>query len=430
MKRRTFVIGAVGVAAAAAWLKPGDRGEQYSEYFRGLNSALRAQRIGRPVLLVDRERLAANCALLNERIAPGKTYRIVAKSLPSLPLIEEVMRLTGTRKVMTFHQPFTNELAQKLPDCDILLGKPMPVDAAELFYAAHPADSAFDPSTQLQWLVDSMPRLQQYLALAQKLERKLLINLELDVGLHRGGLATLDELDLCLSLVRDNPEHLAFAGFMGYDAHVGKLPSIIESREESLRKSQDVYRSFVARLKEQFPALYHDKLTFNGAGSPTIFLHDETSPLNDLSAGSCLVKPTDFDLDVLADFQPAAFIATPIIKKLPGLNMPGPLPLGDLWAIWDVNRRVTLFVYGGNWLAKPESPAGLQRNSLYGVSSNQMMYNGSPSQQLRQDDFIFLRPTQSEAVLLQFGDLAALAADGSMQWWAPLEQGHDTLAPV
>ena len=95
-----------------------------------------------------------------------------------------------------------------------------------------------------------------------------------------------------------------------------------------------------------------------------------------------------------------------------------------------MNRRVTLFVYGGNWLAKPESPAGLQRNSLYGVSSNQMMYNGSPSQQLRQDDFIFLRPTQSEAVLLQFGDLAALAADGSVQWWAPLEQGHDTLAPV
>ena len=87
MKRRTFVIGAVGAAAAAAWLKPGDRGEQYSEYFRGLNSALRAQHLGRPVLVVDRERLAANCALLNERIAPGKAYRIVAKSLPSLPLM-------------------------------------------------------------------------------------------------------------------------------------------------------------------------------------------------------------------------------------------------------------------------------------------------------------------------------------------------------
>lgn len=426
MKRRTFVIGAVGVAATAAWLKPADHGEQYSDYFRALNQQLRAQRIARPVLVIDRQRLAANCRRLVERLPAGKAYRIVAKSLPSLTLIEEVMRHTGTRKVMTFHQPFTNALASAVPDCDILLGKPMPVDAAARFYAQHPQDSAFDPGTQLQWLVDSMPRLQQYLALAQQLGRTLLINLELDVGLHRGGLQHTDELDLCLTLIRDNPAHLRFAGFMGYDAHVGKLPSIIESRDASLEKSQAIYRTFVARLQDAFPTLYHDKLTFNGAGSPTIFLHDERSPLNDVSAGSCLVKPTDFDLETLSDFEPAAFIATPVIKSLPGLEMPGPLPLGDLWAIWDVNRRHTLFVYGGNWLAKPESPAGLQSNSLYGVSSNQMMYNGSPTQQLRQDDFIFLRPTQSEAVLLQFGDLAVPGADGTMQWWAPLEQGHDT----
>lgn len=33
------------------------------------------------------------------------------------------------------------------------------------------------------------------------------------------------------------------------------------------------------------------------------------------------------------------------------------------------------------------------------------MYNGSMTIDLKQDDLIFLRPTQSEAVFLQFGDI-------------------------
>jgi len=34
------------------------------------------------------------------------------------------------------------------------------------------------------------------------------------------------------------------------------------------------------------------------------------------------------------------------------------------------------------------------------------MYNGSKSISLKQDDWIFMRPTQSEFVFLQFGDIA------------------------
>ena len=55
----------------------------------------------------------------------------------------------------------------------------------------------------------------------------------------------------------------------------------------------------------------------------------------------------------------------------------------------------------------PVSPAGIQANGVYGVSTNQMMYNGSPASELVPGDQLFFRPTQSEFVLLQFGDLAA-----------------------
>jgi D-serine deaminase-like pyridoxal phosphate-dependent protein len=78
--------------------------------------------------------------------------------------------------------------------------------------------------------------------------------------------------------------------------------------------------------------------------------------------------------------------------------------------IVDANTERAYFIHGGHWLAKPESPPGLQYNDLFGRSSNQELLTGSASVNLKPDDFVFLRPTQSEAVFLQFGDL--LVYDG------------------
>ena len=50
------------------------------------------------------------------------------------------------------------------------------------------------------------------------------------------------------------------------------------------------------------------------------------------------------------------------------------------------------------------------------------MYNGSASVQLKQDDFIFLRPTQSEAVFLQFGDILVIEKGVLAERW-PILQG-------
>ena len=38
---------------------------------------------------------------------------------------------------MSFHQPFLNHDAVAFADADILLGKPLPVRSAELFYREH-----------------------------------------------------------------------------------------------------------------------------------------------------------------------------------------------------------------------------------------------------------------------------------------------------
>jgi D-serine deaminase-like pyridoxal phosphate-dependent protein len=420
MQRRHFLFALAAAAAGGALLRPADRGAPHDDYFTALNDLLKQAGTGTPSLVIDLDRLDRNCARLREHMPAGKQYRIVAKSLPSTALIAHVAAQTGSTRVMGFHQPFLNAVARDFPATDLLLGKPMPVQAAATFYARHAPGQAFDPSRQLQWLVDTPERLAQYAQLARTLGTRVRVNVEIDVGLHRGGLQRPEQLDALLEAIAADTQHLELAGFMGYDAHVGKIPAVLESRDESLAKSLAIYRGFLDRLAARAPQLATGQLTLNGAGSPTFRLHGDKSPLNDISAGSVLVKPTDFDLPLLEDFEPAAFIATPVLKAMDGLQLPGSDLLGKAWALWDRNRRRTFFIYGGRWMARHASPPGLSDNGLYGASSNQAIVNAAQSVNLTVDDHIFLRPTQSEAVLLQFGDIVAVRGGRIAARWPVL----------
>jgi D-serine deaminase-like pyridoxal phosphate-dependent protein len=299
-----------------------------------------------------------------------------------------------------------------------LLGKPMPVAAVASFYAQH--QGGFDPSRQLQWLMDTPERLAQYLALAQAQQLRLRVNLEIDVGLHRGGFADPQTAATALNTIASHPQHLAFSGFMGYDAHLMGLPGFLADGE--IPKVKTRYAAFVDALHRGFPQLTNTALSFNGAGSPTFRHHEVDSPLNDVSVGSALLKPSHYDLPVLADFDPAAFIATPILKRHASTGLPTQEWLAGPLAAWDRNKADTLFAYGGNWLAQVESPAGVQPVGIYS-SSNQEGYYAAHGVALAVDDFLFLRPQQSEAVLLQFGDLVAVRGDRIEQRWPVLQAG-------
>jgi D-serine deaminase-like pyridoxal phosphate-dependent protein len=316
---------------------------------------------------------------------------------------------------MCFHRPFIETMARLRPQSNILLGKPMPVSAARHFYANH--QGPFDPARQLQWLIDTDARLAQYLAMAKELNLKLLINLELDVGLRRGGFGSPEALQGVLTSISENPEHLQFAGFMGYDAHLMGLPGFLAERE--LPKVKARYAACRDYLAQQFPQLMREQLCFNGAGSPTFRYYEGDPLINDISAGSCLMMPTHYDLPILDEFEPSAFIASPVLKRLQGGRVPALGWAAPLIRAWDPNQAQIYFAYSGNWLAETDSPPGLQPNGIY-ISSNQQGYNASDSVTIGVDDFIFLRPTQSEAVLLQFGDLVAIRGDKIIARWPVL----------
>ncbi len=421
MNRRRFLLGGLGLGAAAFGaglaLRPRDRGAPHKAYFATLEAELQAHGPMRPCLLIDLDRLDHNIAVVATSVARGgKQLRIVEKSLPCAALLRYAMGKAGTERLMSFHQPFLNQDALSFPTADILLGKPLPVRAAAQFYAQH--RGPFDPSRQLQWLIDTPERAQQYLALAQRLGSTMRMNVELNVGLHRGGVAHTESLAAILKVISANPAHLQFSGFMGYDPFVGMgVPTVLGTPETLLAKVLARYQAFTEYTRAGFPALWSTALTLNTAGSPSYRLHETERLSNDISVGTGLLKPSHYDLPSLAEHQPAVFIATPVLKATGAVRIPALDERSQLLAWWDVNQRETFFIYGGNWLADYASPEGLQTNALYGRSSNQEMVNASATAGLKVDDQIFLRPTQTESVLTQFGDILAVRAGKIIEHW-------------
>lgn len=419
MNRRQFFFGTAGLTAAAAWyVRPDDNGAAYAPFFEKLNGVLQKSGPWVPSMVVDLDTVDRNIDRIVQSIGGDKGFRIVAKSLPSVEMIKYVAERAKTNRIMVFHQPFLNELAEQMPEADVLMGKPMPVQSAAIFYQKHAG--AFAPQTQLQWLVDTPERVAEYLELAKSVGQKLRVNIELDVGLHRGGVQGNQQLGKMLATIQDNPGVLEFSGFMGYDAHAAKLPSFLGTPDELVDKALAVYQARIDYCKANFAGLWNDSLTLNAAGSPTYRLYEGRELANDISVGSAVVKPTDFDLDTLSIHEPALYITTPVLKASDGLQIPGIDSAGDLLSWWDVNQSQTMFIYGGYWKAKPYQPPGMQFSSVYGRSTNQEMLNASNSVKVAIGDHVFLRPTQSEHVMLQFGDLLAYRAGEIVATWPVL----------
>ena len=409
LKRRHLLLGTAAVGAGAAlMLRPSDQGGPPEAYFQALARTLAALP-AMPTLVVDRERLRANLASVR-RIAHARLpLRVVVKSLPALGLVDEAMAAWGTQRAMLFNAPQLALVARERPATDILLGKPLPASAAR-WALEQPAGAGFDATRQIQWLVDTPARLAEYKALAQARGQALRVNVEIDVGLHRGGVESEDELARMLAGLRDEPL-LKFAGFMGYDAHLAAIPDLFGNRAEAQAEARRRYAAALDLARHQLGEVGGggSGWTLNAAGSPTFHLHDDPHAPNELSVGSAAVKPADFDKPSLAALEPAAFIATPVLKTMPQFRLPvGAQAVSRLAGWWDVNQQRALAIHGGHWLADPVSPPGVSPSGLYGPSSNQQVLVASPSVPLKVGDWVFLRPRQSEAVFLQFGAIAVV----------------------
>lgn len=414
MLNRRSALGVLAVGAGAAVLRPGVHGAPHAPYFAAMSQALNKAGLGAPTLVIDRQRLQTNVAQIVQNIGGRMPLRVVAKSLPSLALLDEVRAAAKTDRLMVFSLPQLLQLSRA--DSNFLLGKPMPVAAAARYYREVRTPPA---PHNLQWLIDSPQRLAQYSELARQRKQPLGVSFEIDVGLHRGGIDSAQTMAEMLTLLRQEPL-LEWRGLMGYDAHITKIPDLAGSRQRAMEHARSSYAAYARQVQEALGTAAHAAV-FNAAGSPTYRLYDGSGVENELSVGSAMVKGSDFDTPLLEDLTPAVFIATPVLKAPARFQMPkGVEEIGDAVRLWDRNQQHAYFIYGGNWLADPVSPAGLAPSGLYGTSSNQQMLVGSGLQNLAVDDWVFFRPRQSEAVLQQFGDIAVLDHGKISTFWQPM----------
>jgi D-serine deaminase-like pyridoxal phosphate-dependent protein len=414
----TFAV-ALGLVVVLLFLvKPRDRGDSYDPYFAGLNLALKDARIGTGRILIDLDRLEHNLEVIREHIPSAAHYRIVVKSIPCVDLLRTIRAHIGTDKFMVVHRPFLKVILENFPEgIDVLLGKALPDFALAEFFQEIPASLRNRAQAEIQWLVDTPELLQAYLEFATEHGLKLRISLEIDIGLHRGGIADNGTLDRMLGLIAANPERLAFSGFMGYEGHVAHAPAIFTpARKAALAEFADnmaAYRRFIDHGNEKFPALFSGELTFNSGGSGTYSLFADYPFITDIGIGGAVLRPASYPAHFLHDLQPAQFIAAPVIKKSAGCVIPFVEGLAGLLEWWDPNNKVSVGIYGGGWAGKLVAPAGIQPQILtndppnQNLVPNQSTLSGSTSLQVEIGDYVFYHPYQSDA-MFQFEDILLL----------------------
>jgi len=381
-------------------------------YFDALNVNLKKAGLYQPALILDLDRLDKNIATLQSHLPGGMGYRVVAKSLPVPKLLTHISQTMCTHKFMTFNAPMLMAITEAMPQADQLLGKPLPVAALRDFLRQ--TDKA--ASERIHWLIDTPERLAAYGQASDHFGVSLNVVLELDVGLHRGGFEADDHLKAALTQISESPS-LSFRGFMGYEPHLASVPKAFGWQARAIKKSWERYQTALAIAEEIYEPAVMDNIIRNVAGSPTYRLYKDTLIGNEVSLGSALVKPTDFDTELLEPFLPACFIAAPVLKA-PGMTRIPALEFADgLKRLISPKSAQTFFIHGGKWMADPVDPPHMRYNNTFGRSSNQEMINGPAETRLIPDDFVFFRPHQSEAVLFQFGDLWVVRGGEFIERW-------------
>jgi D-serine deaminase-like pyridoxal phosphate-dependent protein len=407
----TLALGACGSSSGDS-CGPGSPGPCTSglpdgAYFDQLAQDLAAAGFGTPQIVIDLDRLDANA----DAIAAGAgvdRYRIVEKSLPSLDLLSYVSARTGSDRFLVLHLPFLPTILGAFPTAHVLVGKPQPIAAVVKFLqAVSPADAQ-----RVAFLADTPQRATELAQLGLPLQ----VGVEIDVGLHRGGVPAPASLGDVLAVIAAGP--VTFAGMLGYDGHVANAPAAPGLEEYTARQQWKTatarYQAFVDAGSTQFPSLWRDDLIFNSGSTATYPLYT-SGPVNDVAAGGGMLRPASYPSTFLGALAPASFIAAPVLAHYDSVDLP--LIKNVSKTVWDDQQMFT--IYGGGWAAEFAWPPGIDLAPLVNdpenenLVPNQTWLVGPKSPPILPDDWIFQHPRVADAIF-QFEEIL-LVRDGRLQ---------------
>ncbi len=413
-------------------IKPKKVSSAYQPNFEQLNTELKAHHAGASAGIIDLDALDHNLNFVTSRLGDNFKLRLTAKSLPSIELLKYLMEKGHTNRLMVFAEPFIAELLTRFDgdSLDMLLGKPLPVEAVGRL-------KVYKGWNNISWLIDTKERLNEYLLFAKREDIKLKLAVEIDVGLHRGGLQTTEELADVIKTLQQNTQYLQLTGLMGYDGHVPYVPFYI-NKEKAIKKAfvnvQHNYTAFVDELKKHYDAKFISTLMFNGGGSKTYFYYPEfknITPVNDIAMGSGFLAPTEFPELLELGHKPALYLAGPVLKKIETGKLPHAEILTGMVDLWNPNLRESYFLLGGGWAGDPIGPTGLRKNPFWDSDDknfmnqlpNQALLCSSDQSNLQVGDFVFYQPWEGDG-MLEFKQLVLLRQNKIIGEWETYRGGN------
>jgi len=425
-----LVIVLAVVVLVVALRRPRDLGGPIDPYFASLDAALKAASVGSPRVVIDLDRLDHNVDTILAGMGAGSAYRTVEKSLPSADLIRYIADRTGSRRLLVLHVPYLPSLLAELgPGWDVMIGKTVPIEAVAAVLDELPTDESVRVAREVRWLTSTEAGVEGFRGLAGNRGLRLRLAVELDVGLHRGGVGTEDELRTVLAAIASAPDQLEFAGYLGYDGHIPHAPAILRSsRSASLaahRKAMARYAALVGVGRTADPSLHEGDLVHNAGGSGSYPLYGRGTPVDDVGIGGAVLRPSAYPALFLGDLQPAIWIASPVLADLGATRIPFLERFTALLRWWNPNARHALAVYGGGWPGRIVSPPGVETEAITNdppnenLVPNQSLVTASERTQVAVGDFVFWRPVNSDA-MVQFEDLVCVRGGKVVGTWSPI----------
>lgn len=407
--KRSILLVLLLVFIVLAYLKPSKQQVFYTSYFQQLNAALQQSNKSASCAIIDIDSLDNNIKAVQQQLGDKFHLRLVTKSLPSFALLDYLMLHTQSNKLMVFSEPFIDAVLTKYDadSLDILLGKPLPIDAIKRLAAKHQKWNTF------HYLVDTEKRLHEYIEFAKQQHTNIHLALEINVGLQRGGFDSPEKLAVAVKYIKANQNIVQCSGLMGYDGHVPYVPFYINKENEikkSFTKTQETYNAFVKVLFQSYSKAEVSKMILNSGGSRTYFYYKnytDTMSVNDIAIGSAFLAPSSFPELTTHGHHAALYLASPILKKIPSSQLPNAVALSPFINWWNPNLKVSYFMIGGGWPGNIVAPNGIQKNSFWekegkgytNLLPNQSILSSSIDNHLQVDDFVFSQAWEGDGML-------------------------------
>ncbi|HEU5144214.1 MAG TPA: alanine racemase [Dermatophilaceae bacterium] len=365
----------------------------------GLSARLsRATANLRPLLaVVDVDAFDRNAARLVGR-GHGKPIRVATKSLRARALIERALTHDGWRGLMCYSVAEAVSWA-RAGHTDVLVAYPS-VDRQAL------AELARDPglASAVTLMVDSVDHLDLLAALPGHDALRVAVDVDASlrmgpahIGARRSPLRTAADVTAVIRHAKGLS--LSVVGLMFYDAQIAGIPDHPVAMKGLKRRS---HHDLLTRRSEIVSAARQltDLELVNGGGTGSLHVTGEDPALTELAAGSGLYAPTLFDGYDGLDLEPAAFFATPVVRR----------PAPDI-----------VTTYGGGYIASgppgwsrvptPLPDQGLSLLRTEGAGEVQTPLRGRGAARLRLGDRVWFRHAKAGELAERFNELVLVAGD-------------------